>query len=357
MATPDIKRAFRGVDTAQVDEAIRALNHRLSSIELSLVERNRTIQRLKTEIADPASSTPSFTKLGSAFEETLRNAEEQARRLRTDAAAETSAITNKTDIEVQNLTEKTERETRDIVVAATAEANDVRLQVERETAAANQQIADERARMETVASRADRTAASMVSQAEQQISDVRAAAHREIAELKRQAADLIRIASDNKVEAETRIGLEVADAQARSTAIHDDADAYAQQAYQAADAHVEDAIARAEALKHEADDYLRAAQLRADQILQDSRSLVQKSISEAMARSDEIARSTDEFFADFIFDAEISINEIRRNKLALTDYAVHIRGVSNEVNVDAIEEGTNAGLRSIQAAEIVEGDN
>ena len=356
MATPDIKRAFRGVDTSQVDEAFRDLAHRISSLELSISERNRTIQRLKKEIDDPASTTPSFSKLGSAFEETLRTAEEQARRLRNDAAVKVSEVTNSTDIEVRNLQEKTDRESRNVIDAATALANDSRFQIERETVAAQQQLGDERARMETNAARADRTAASLISQAEQQLSDVRAAAHREIAEITRRAAEIVQTASDAKVAAEIRIGLEVSDAQARSTALHDQADAVAQQAYEQADAHVDEVIAQSEALKQEADDYLLSAQIRADQILQDSRGLVQKSISDAMARSNEIAQSSDEFFADFIFDAENSIGAVRRNKLALTSYAAHIRGVSNEANVDAIEAGSARGLRSIQQAQIVEGD-
>ncbi len=356
MATPDIKRAFRGVDTSQVDESFRALAHQISSLEQSIDERNRTIQRLKQELEDPASSTPSFTRLGSAFEETLRTAEEKARRLRTDAKVSVAEITNTTDIEVQNLKEKTEREMRSLVDAAKAVANDSRLKMERETAAAKQQLEDERARMETNAARADRTAASLISQAEQQLSDVRAAAHREIAEITRRAAEIVRVASDNKVDAEIRIGLDVSDAQARSTALHDEADAVAQQAYEQADAHVDDVIAQSEALKQEADDYLLSAQIRADQILQDSRSLVQKSISDAMARSSEITQSTEEFFADFIFDAENSIGQVRRNKLALTSYAAHIRGVSNDVNVDAIEAGSARGMRSIQQAQIVEDD-
>lgn len=357
MATPDIKRAFRGVDTAQVDEAIRSMNHRVETLESSISERHRAIDRLKSEIADPSSSTPSFAKLGSVFEETLRNAEEKARRMRAEAIAETAAITNKTDFELQNLAEKTERETRELVVSAQSQANEILLQVEREVAATAHQIADERARMEIVASRAERTSASMISQTEQQISDVRAAAYREISEIKRQAADMVREASDNKIETETRIGLDVAATQARSTAIHDEADAYAQESYEKAIAHVESAIAQAAALKQEADDHLRAAQIRAAEILQDSRSLVQKSISDALTRSNDIARSSEEFFNDFIYDAEFSINEIRRNTVALSQYEGKIRDVSNEVNVDAIEQGATSGRRPIQQAEIVEGDN
>jgi chromosome segregation ATPase len=356
MATPDIKRAFRGVDTGQVDDVIRSMTNRIETLELSISERRRSIDRLKGEIADPTTSTPSFAKLGSVFEETLRNAEDKARRMRAEAAAETAAVTNKTDWELQNLSERTERQTREIVVSAQSDANEILLQVEREVAATAQQIADERARMEIVASRAERTSASMISQTEQQISDTRAAAYREISEIKRQAADMVREASDNKVETETRIGLEVAAAQAQSTAVHDEADAYAQQSYEQAIAHVESAIATAAALKQEADDHLRAAQIRAAEILQDSRSLVQKSISDALTRSHDIARSSEEFFTDFVFDAEASITEIQRNTMALSQFEGKIRDVSNEVNVDAIEQGATSGRRPIQQAEIVEGD-
>jgi hypothetical protein len=356
MATADIKRAFRGVDTGQVDEVIRSMRSRIEALEMSTSERRRSIDRLKGDIADPASSTPSFAKLGSVFEETLRNAEEKARRMRAEAAAETAAITNKTDFELQNLSEKTERETREIVVSAQSEANEILLHVEREVAATAQQIADERARMEIVASRAERTSASMISQTEQQISDARAAAYREISEIKRNAADLVREASDKKIETETRIGLEVAAAQAQSTAIHDEADAYAQQSYENAIAHVESVIAQAAALKQEADDHLRAAQIRAAEILQDSRSVVQKSISDALTRSHDIARSSEEFFTDFVFDAENSISEIQRNTMALSQFEGRIRDVSNAVNVDAIEQGATSGRRPIQNAEIVEGE-
>ena len=357
MATPDIKRAFRGVDTGQVDEVIRSLNLTLSSTELALTERVRTITRLKREIADPTSATPSFSKLGSTFEETLRVAEQHARRLRADAAAEVASIATTTDIEVRNLADKTDRETRDMVVAAQADANEIRLQVDRERTRANQLIDDERARMETVAARAERSAASMISQAEQQISDARASSYAEITEIKRRAAELVRTATDTKVETEKRIGTDVTDAQASSTAIHDEADTYARLAYESADAHLESAIAEASSSKQSADDYLASAQIRANEILQDSRSLVEKSISEAMLRSEEIARSSEEFFADFTYDAELSINEIRRNSMALDDYAVHVRNVSHEVNVDAIEAGATTGMRSIRQAEIVEGDN
>jgi len=43
MATADIKRAFRGVDTGQVDEVIRSIIHSLSSAELALADRSNNL--------------------------------------------------------------------------------------------------------------------------------------------------------------------------------------------------------------------------------------------------------------------------------------------------------------------------
>ncbi|MEY4312537.1 MAG: hypothetical protein RLZZ319_46, partial [Actinomycetota bacterium] len=99
MAVPEIKRAFRGVDTAMVDHAVATLESRIAALQASVNERGRAIARLKSDIADPATAAPSFSELGSAFEETLRRAEEQARSLRTVARDEIAEITNKTDIE------------------------------------------------------------------------------------------------------------------------------------------------------------------------------------------------------------------------------------------------------------------
>jgi chromosome segregation ATPase len=356
MAVPEIKRAFRGVDTALVDHAIATLESRIAALKASINERGRAIERLKADIADPATAAPSFSDLGSAFEETLRRAEEQARTLRNSARDEIAENTNKTELELHNLREKTLRETREIIAIATTTANEVRLQAEREITQERQHIADERARLEAVAARAERTASSMISQAEQQISDMRAAAYREIAELERQAVEVVRIASENKIATEASFTLEIADAQANSTAKHDEADSYARDAHEAADAHVAAEIARAAELKLDADAMLANAQIRANEILQDSRALVQKSLAEAIERSAEISRSSEEFFADFVYDAEISINEIRRNKLALGDYGTQVRSVTSEINVDAIEAPNSKARRSIQNATIVEGD-
>jgi len=69
MATPDLKRAFRGVDPTQVDEVFRALAQQNSSLEQSIDERNRTIER---DLAAANEELRRATKIGAKIDaETL----------------------------------------------------------------------------------------------------------------------------------------------------------------------------------------------------------------------------------------------------------------------------------------------
>ena len=354
MATPEIKRAFRGVDAVEVDNYLGSLQARLADLNIAISDRNRVIQRLNREIADPNIAAPSFAELGSTFQETLRLAEEKAFKIREDAAVELTSIANAVNIEVENLQNKTQREAKAIIEIAQAEANEIRLGIEAETAAERQRIADERAQSDALQVRADRNASNLISQTEINVGEKRTAAHQQVVEIRNEANEIIKAASDRRVEAENRVTSEIEDAQATAAAIHAEADTYATSAYAQADAHVQDAIERSTELKEQADQHLAAANIRATEILQDSREIVQKSVSEAMEISNEIQQRTEEFFQDFTFDAENSIAEVRKNRLGLLDYSTHIRGVSNTINLEAIEEADRERLE-IQAKVIEDG--
>jgi len=174
MASPDIKRAFRAVDTAQVDEAISAATNRIAAIELSLAERNQTIARLKREIADPMSATPSFSKLGSTFEETLRSAEDQARRLRSDATAEVATI----DEETRLLNEAAAKEISSILTAAKAYA-------EQTTREADEHTAESYKRADDVAKETDNYVSSSQSRAAKVLDEARARSEQALAHVEK----------------------------------------------------------------------------------------------------------------------------------------------------------------------------
>ncbi|MEY2900648.1 MAG: hypothetical protein RL247_814, partial [Actinomycetota bacterium] len=84
MSIPDFRRAVRGYDTDDVERFVRELSDRLERLENERAENARTIQRLTRDVQDAneraSRAKPSFAELGSAFEETLRLAEEQSRK-------------------------------------------------------------------------------------------------------------------------------------------------------------------------------------------------------------------------------------------------------------------------------------
>ncbi|MEY4396616.1 MAG: hypothetical protein RLZZ40_372, partial [Actinomycetota bacterium] len=200
MDVPEFKRSVRGYDSVEVDSVINDLTNRLSQMESDQAESARLVQRLNRELTEAKRNKPSFAELGSAFEETLRLAEDQSAKMVQDAINESQTLLNQARNEVKALRDKADRDARQLVSDATAKADELRLQVERDVAQERQRIADERAKIETIRSRAERAAATMVSQAEKQIADTRAEAHRNIEELKREANEVIRLANEMKVD-------------------------------------------------------------------------------------------------------------------------------------------------------------
>ena len=84
MSVPDFRRVVRGYDTDHVARYVRELNERLERLENERAENARSIQRLNRDVTDAndraGRAKPSFADLGSAFEDTLRLAEEQSKK-------------------------------------------------------------------------------------------------------------------------------------------------------------------------------------------------------------------------------------------------------------------------------------
>lgn len=363
MANPEFKRAVRGYDSAEVDEFVAQLQSKISELEGDQSENVRAIQKLNRELSDTserlAKVKPSFAELGSAFEETLRLAEQQAAAMIQDAGNESAATLSQARGEASRVRESADREARQLVDEARAKSEELRLQVEREVAQERQRIADERAKAETVRTRAERAAANMISQAEKQIAEARAENNRIIEELKREANELLRIASENKVATDAQIRDELDEAERSRSAIHDEADRYAAQAYEQADAHVESAVQRASNIMKESEAHFEEAQVRAQETRDEARQYAEGLIQTSMNQAREVSRDTDDFVANFLLDAEARLEEGRRQQIALTDYVHKLRLVSNDINLGPLNTAIAPSvddIRSIQVAEIVDED-
>ena len=120
MDVPEFKRSVRGYDSVEVDAVINDLTNRLSQMESDQAESARLIQRLNRELTEAKRNKPSFAELGSAFEETLRLAEDQSAKMVQDAINESQTLLNQARNEVKALRDKAERDARQLVSRSSA---------------------------------------------------------------------------------------------------------------------------------------------------------------------------------------------------------------------------------------------
>ena len=174
MSIPDLRRAVRGYHTDDVERFVRDLSGRLERLENERAENRRTIQRLSRDAEDvnerASRAKPSFTELGSAFEETLRLAEAQSRKITEEAAGEATEVLGNARSQATRVRETAANESRKILSDAQGAKEGVRLDSECEATQLRQQAADEIAKATNTRTRAERAAATMESRAEKQVS-------------------------------------------------------------------------------------------------------------------------------------------------------------------------------------------
>jgi hypothetical protein len=107
--TSNFRTTRKGFDPQEVDAAFAELTERIDKSNAAAAESEATLRRLKRELSDVRSqlrkidSAPSFSELGSAFEQTLKVAEEQANKLLAQAAAEAAEIREAAKSEAREL--------------------------------------------------------------------------------------------------------------------------------------------------------------------------------------------------------------------------------------------------------------
>jgi cell division septum initiation protein DivIVA len=331
MSTPVFKRSVRGYDVNEVDSLLAELLGKRDAIEAELAESTRSIQRMTRELSEVKRNKPSFAELGSAFEETLRLAENQSEKMIQDGKNEADALLNQARIRVAELAESAERDASQIVYEAQAMSDDLKITNERDVALERQRIADERAKIDTITARAERAASSMLGEAERQVAQARTESQRAAQQLVDEANEILRITNEMKVNAEDRLQEEVNEAQRSATSAHDEADRYAGQAHEQADRFVETAIERAADMTRDADLHLQSANDRVNEILESAKAYAERILSQAINRAREISTESEALLNAYFADAEGRIDETRRQKSALADFTHKQRLITNSL--------------------------
>ena len=134
MSVPEFRRVVRGYDTDDVARYVSELSDRLERLENERAENARTIQRLNHDVTDAKEKAgrakPSFAELGSAFEETLRLAEEQSGKIAQEAAAEAAEALGNARSEATRVRESAAKDSRKILSDAQRTSEDLRLETD-----------------------------------------------------------------------------------------------------------------------------------------------------------------------------------------------------------------------------------
>jgi cell division septum initiation protein DivIVA len=111
----------RGLDPAQVDEALNSVLSQIEREESARAEVDKRIDRITRELTETrsalkrATAKPSFSDLGAAFEQTLRVAEEQAGKLLADAHSSSSEVRTSAQEEADRVTKTADEQAAKLI--------------------------------------------------------------------------------------------------------------------------------------------------------------------------------------------------------------------------------------------------
>ena len=203
-------QAFRGYDKEAVDARVEALLSELSLARQTARHRQQEADAARTEAASlrekvKNNSNFGYADLGSQFEQTLRVAEEQAKKLISDAGQEAIRIRDTAQAEADQSVRKAEATVARMVNEAEQRIADIKLQA---TAGENA--------IKTQRAQAEQDIIEIKIQARQEASEIVAAAKAEVTVIKAEAMDEVDLVRNetNRTRIEAQDALVIAQAKA-----------------------------------------------------------------------------------------------------------------------------------------------
>lgn len=335
------RRSLRGYDPGDVDEAFAALHEKVESLTARLAERERELQRVSRDLDEATTKSDrgraSFAELGTEFESTLRMAEQQARQIREDAAAEATETLNAARAEASRARDTAMRETQSLLVESQRRAESLVLEAERESTTLRQEAAELSQKAKNARSRGERAAANAEAAGRNRAEEIIAEARREAEQIKQAAEQARHETQELIITMEAELRQKEAEAEAERAVMYEKAQAYQDKAYSMADAHVAEASKRAAALAAEADQTLASAHATANDVFFEARSRGEAAANRAMARAHAITEETEKLVEFMYREAELQMAEARHRQSLLNRYVGDVRTImsSEELRIIA----------------------
>jgi cell division septum initiation protein DivIVA len=345
----DITRNFRtvrknGYDPSDVRRAFRDAESRMEELLQTTRSGVATVDKLERELADMrdalrrSNSKPTFADLGSAFEQTLRVAEEQADKLVADADADAKVLRESARAASELLTRNARNKATSAVNEAESKIEDKRLEVEREVSQLSMESETLILQGQTLKETAQRREAALIAEAERDAAEVRSRLHQEIEDVKTELETLRQIAEREQLRIEREIKLALEEAERERLTRHEEAVAFVEgQTLEASEGRRAGAD-EADNLNDQTDIFTASTRNDAEALLAAARESATNMISRARSRAETLAILFDEHALEMMEKAERRRDGLERQREAMREFSLELKALASADAMVSIDE-------------------
>jgi cell division septum initiation protein DivIVA len=350
----DVTRTFRsvrknGYDPADVKRVFSDAEVRMQELQQTSRAGLATVDKLERELADlrdalrRSNAKPTFADLGSAFEQTLRVAEEQADKLVNDAEADAKVARESARAEADQLTRHARDKATSLVSAVETQIEEKRLDVEREVAEHSMKAEALLLQGQTIKETAQRRQAAFLAEVERDAAEVRSRLHQEIEDVKTELETLRQITEREQLRIEREIKLELEEAERTRLIRHEDAVALLDvQALEATDIQ-RNAAEEADALNVQTEEYVARTRQDAEALLVAARTASTNLISRARSRAETLTLLFEEHAADMLQKADRHREILERQREAMREFSLELKALASADAMVSIDESESLG--------------
>lgn len=320
----DFRRTVRGYDPTEVERALEQLQNRLDLYATERASTARQIKQLTEELADATERAtrdrPSFSELGTAFEGTLRIAEEQSQKLFADATAEANRVLSAANARATHLAEEATLASDAMVLDARRRSEETMRAAEHDATKLKRAASKQLQKAELALADAESQAATVIAEAAHTVALAGATANQGIEATKRKAAELLFSAEQARVDTDSQIRRDLEEAERSRADTQRRAELYATTTIDDAAVRYEEIAAHAQALAAEYQTSIAEARQRDEAEMESTRAYSDRIVAQTIARSNVVAQDTEQLLVTMMADAENQVTDLRRQQRVLREY-------------------------------------
>lgn len=345
----EISRQFKsvrknGYDPAEVRRAFREADGRLNDLTNSIASGQATLEKLERELTDlretlrRSNEKPTFADLGSAFEQTLRIAEEQADKIVKDAEADAKVVRESARAHVEEVTRIARNRASEMLGSTEAKIEENRLEVERQVAELTMIAESKVLQAQTMTETAQRRTSALAAEAERDAAEVRGRIHQEVEDVRTELDTLRQISEREQFRIEREVKLALEEAEGNRLQRHEDAVATVEGQQAALTQLISDTTYQIDSLTADSEAFMSKARADVDTLLRSAREAATALINRTRSRAESLTVNFDEHANDMLTRLQRQRDELERQRDAMRTFALELKALSSADSMVSLDE-------------------